>query len=79
MKFKNYQPKIIWYTTLTTIALSILTILWYILIFTMSTSSNTYEIKDTAPKWEVQEEIDNFSDISEKDNIIPDTAWETYY
>jgi len=79
LKFKNYQPKIVWYTNLITIILVIFTILWYILIFFSAWSSNTADIKDTAPKWEVQKQIDNFSDISEKDVVIPDTAWEDYY
>lgn len=79
LKFKNYQPKIVWYTSLVTIILIIFTILWYILIFFFAWSSNTVSIQDTAPKNTVQEKIDNFSDISEKDIVIPDTVWEDYY
>jgi hypothetical protein len=79
LKFKNYQPKIVWYTSIVTIILTIFTILWYILIFLFAWSSNTYDIKDTAPKSEVQKQIDNFSDISEKDEIIPESAGEDYY
>ena len=62
-----------------TMILFVLSILWYLLIFFISPSPNTYDIKDTAPKSKIQKEIDNFSDISEKDDIIPDTAWEDYY
>ena len=79
LKFKNYQPKIVWYTSIVTIILSIFTFLGYILIFFFAWSSNTYDIKNTAPKGEVQKQIDNFSDISEKDEIIPESAWEDYY
>ncbi len=79
LKFKNYQPTIVWYTKIVTTILTIFTILWYILIFVFAWSSNTYNIKDTAPKTNIQKEIDDFSDISEKDEIIPDSAWEDYY
>lgn len=80
LKFKNYQPKIIGHTNIITILLTTLTVLWYILIFFMSSSSNTHEIKVTSSnKSEVENKIDDFSDISEKDYIIPDTAWEDYY
>ena len=80
LKFKNYQPKIVNITNIITIILAILTLIWYILIFVFAWDTNTYDIRETAkPKWEIQKEIDNFSDIEEKDIIIPDSAWEDYY
>ena len=80
LKFKNYQPKIVHITKIITIVLWIFTILGYILIFSLWTSPTTYDIKDTVKqKSEIEDNIDNFSDISEKDSIIPNDAGEDYY
>ena len=80
LKFKNYQPKIILHTNIITILLSVLTVLWYIVIFFMSDSSSNHEVKIIPSDDSVIEnKIDDFSDISEKDDIIPDSAWKDYY
>ncbi len=63
-----------------TIFLAILTVIWYILIFIYAWSSNTVDVKDTVKeKSNIEKQIDDFSDISEKDEIIPDWAWADYY
>ena len=80
LKFKNYQPKIAWYTKIITILLSILTILWYILIFFNTWSVNTSKVKDeNEDKWKIEKQIDDFSDISEKDENIPNWAGVDFY
>ena len=79
LKFKNYQPKIVCITNVITIILAILTLIGYLLIFIYSWSSNSVDIHDTVKKTKIEKNMDNFSDISEKDTNIPDWAGEDYY
>lgn len=80
LKFKSYQPKIIWLTNILTIVLSIMSIIWYVLIFIFTGEANTYDLKNTVTNnWKIESEIWNFSDISEKDELIPIDAGENYY
>jgi len=76
LKFKNYQPKIIDLTRLATYTLSVLTIIGFILIFFFSGNGNIEDVRDNIPKIK---NISEFSDISEKDSIIPESAGEEYY
>jgi hypothetical protein len=80
LKFKNYQPKIVKLTWIINIVMITLTILWYLFIFILTNNSNTYTLENTSStKWEIEEEISNFSNISEQDSVIIDNAWDNYY
>jgi len=80
LKFKNYQPKIIWITRMVNIFLILFTVLWYILISIYAGGSRTYTVKDSVEKKEnIESSISNFNNISEKDIAIPDNAGDNYY
>jgi hypothetical protein len=80
LKFKNYQPKIVYLTKIINIVIIILTILWYIFIFVYSWWKNTYTLENiNKKKTNIESKIDNFSDISEKDDLLPSDVWDDYY
>jgi len=80
LKFKNYQSKIVDLTRIVNIIMIILTILWYIFIFIYSWWEDTYTLENiNKGKTNIESKIDNFSDISEKDDLLPSDVWDDYY
>ena len=81
MKFKNYQPSIESLTNVLRITFIVLSLLWYILIFFGTPKISTYNINKTVKddKTKVESEISNFNDISDREEYIPENAWDDYY
>lgn len=58
----------------------ILILLWYIYIFSYSWGRDTYTLeKSSSEKSNIENEIWDFNDISNKNDIIIDNVWDDYY
>ncbi len=78
LKFYNYQPSILIVTKVVLVVLSIVSALWYILIFTSTWNYNSFSIEDQNPQSNIQRESDDIFNIS--DNMtIPSHIKENYY